>query len=124
MNTIKAQIIKADYADELVFLSTQSKFGKLSVLMLDAFKLSVKADIVLLFKEQDLILAKSEDLALENLLNLKVRSIHRGQILTQVFFDDDLSSVLSNEAFLRLKLKIDDEILGFISSSSISIKVV
>lgn len=127
MNTLVGKILSIHNKNELFLVKVKLNQGEIfSVLMLDfpSLKADLNSNIQLLFKEDELILSKQEALlGIENKLSLELQSFKKGEILTQVFFKENLSALLSNEAFDLLNLEQNQHIFGYIKPSDIMLKV-
>ncbi|TKX30108.1 hypothetical protein CQA38_00260 [Campylobacter sp. MIT 12-5580] len=127
MNVLAGKILSFHHKDEIFLVKVELERGEIfNVLMLDFPSLHAKlnSNIELLFKEDELILSSKEVLlGVENKLSLEIQSFTKGAILSQVFFKDNLSALLSNEAFELLNLAPSQKIFGYIKPSDIMLKV-
>ncbi|KGI56666.1 hypothetical protein [Campylobacter sp. MIT 97-5078] len=127
MNVLAGKILSVHHKDEISLVKVELKRGEIfNVLMLDFPSLQAKlnSNIELLFKEDELILSPQEVLlGVENQLSLEIQSFKKGEILTQFFFKENLSALLSNEASKLLNLNTAQKIFGYIKPSDIMLKV-
>ena len=127
MNVLTGKILSVHHKNEISLVKVELKRGEIfNVLMLDFPSLQAKlnSNIELLFKEDEFILSPQEVvLGIENQLSLEIQSFKKGKILTQIFFKENLSALLSNEASKLLNLNTTQKIFGYIKPSDIILKV-
>lgn len=143
MNAVDGKIVSFVENDGVSLVSISTALGEFSVLML-GFSQSLKAKkdskVELLFKENELFLAKiptnaknvsstknvfdTENIACENAFKSVVKSIDKGELLWQVFLENlELSALITAKVGKHLDLKPRDAVLCFVKPSDIIIKV-
>ncbi len=131
MNILNGKIIELLNEGEIVIVKISIKEQIFKVLMLDLHSLQdlkIGTKIQVLFKEHELGFALPHSiLSVENSFLAKIKSIKKGKILYHIFFDfkgDEISSIITKEKALELKLEEEQEWLCFVKENDIILKAV
>ncbi|EAK0806771.1 molybdenum-pterin-binding protein [Campylobacter coli] len=131
MNILNGKIIELLNEGEIVIVKISIKERIFKVLMLDLHSLQdlkIGTKIQVLFKEHELGFALPHSiLSVENSFLAKIKSIKKGKILYHIFFDfesDEISSIITKEKALELKLEEGQEWLCFVKENDIILKAV
>ncbi|HEB7569412.1 TPA: molybdenum-pterin-binding protein [Campylobacter coli] len=131
MNILNGKIIELLNEGEIVIVKISIKEQIFKVLMLDLHSLQdlkIGTKIQVLFKEHELGFALPHSiLSVENSFLAKIKSIKKGKILYHIFFDfkgDEISSIITKEKALELKLEEGQEWLCFVKENDIILKAV
>ncbi|XAK37548.1 TOBE domain-containing protein [Campylobacter coli] len=131
MNILNGKIIELLNEGEIVIVKISIKEQIFKVLMLDLHSLQdlkIGTKIQVLFKEHELGFALPHSiLSVENSFLARIKSIKKGKILYHIFFDfkgDEISSIITKEKALELKLKEGQEWLCFVKENDIILKAV
>lgn len=131
MNILNGKIIELLNEGEIVIVKISIKEQIFKVLMLDLHSLQdlkIGTKIQVLFKEHELGFALPHSiLSVENSFLARIKSIKKGKILYHIFFDfkgDEISSIITKEKALELKLKEGQEWLCFVKGNDIILKAV
>ncbi len=129
MNLLKGQICKLLNKDDIVIVKILCNNESFSVLMLDLKSLEnlkTGTNVELLFKEHELCFGLANSLlSVENSFLAKINKIKKGEILYHVFFDfkgNELSSIITKERALELKICENQEWLCFIKANDIILR--
>ena len=129
MNSLKGQICDILNKDDIVLVKLACNDEIFSVLMLDLSslnKLKKNQSIELIFKENELCFGSlTSSLSIGNSFEAKITKIIQGELLTQVFFDfkgSEISSIISKEKALNLKLSEGQIWLCFIAETNIILR--
>ncbi|OOX94842.1 molybdenum-pterin-binding protein [Campylobacter coli] len=131
MNILNGKIIELLNEGEIVIVKISIKERIFKVLMLDLHSLQdlkIGTKIQVLFKEHELGFALPHSiLSVENSFLAKIKSIKKGKMLYHIFFDfkgDEISSIITKEKALELKLEEGQEWLCFVKENDIILKAV
>ncbi len=131
MNILNGKIIELLNEGEIVIVKISIKEQIFKVLMLDLHSLQdlkIGTKIQVLFKEHELGFALPHSiLSVENSFIARIKSIKKGKILYHIFFDfkgDEISSIITKEKALELKLEEEQEWLCFVKENDIILKAV
>ncbi|HED6594071.1 TOBE domain-containing protein [Campylobacter coli] len=131
MNILNGKIIELLNEGEIVIVKISIKEQIFKVLMLDLHSLQdlkIGTKIQVLFKEHELGFALPHSiLSVENSFLARIKSIKKGKILHHIFFDfkgDEISSIITKEKALELKLEEGQEWLCFVKENDIILKAV
>ncbi|HEB9285507.1 TPA: molybdenum-pterin-binding protein [Campylobacter coli] len=131
MNILNGKIIELLNEGEIVIVKISIKEQIFKVLMLDLHSLQdlkIGTKIQVLFKEHELGFALPHSiLSVENSFLARIKSIKKGKILYHIFFDfksDEISSIITKEKALELKLEEGQEWLCFVKENDIILKAV
>lgn len=131
MNILNGKIIELLNEGEIVIVKISIKKQIFKVLMLDLHSLQdlkIGTKIQVLFKEHELGFALPHSiLSVENSFLARIKSIKKGKILYHIFFDfkgDEISSIITKEKALELKLEEEQEWLCFVKENDIILKAV
>ncbi|EOZ2161086.1 molybdopterin-binding protein [Campylobacter coli] len=131
MNILNGKIIELLNEGEIVIVKISIKEQIFKVLMLDLHSLQdlkIGTKIQVLFKEHELGFALPHSiLSVENSFLARIKSIKKGEILYHIFFDfkgDEISSIITKEKALELKLEEGQEWLCFVKENDIILKAV
>lgn len=131
MNILNGKIIELLNEGEIVIVKISIKEQIFKVLMLDLHSLQdlkIGTKIQVLFKEHELGFALHHSiLSVENSFLARIKSIKKGKILYHIFFDfkgDEISSIITKEKALELKLEEGQEWLCFVKENDIILKAV
>ncbi|ENN8732933.1 TOBE domain-containing protein [Campylobacter jejuni] len=131
MNILNGKIIELLNEGEIVIVKISIKEHIFKVLMLDLHSLQdlkIGTKIQVLFKEHELGFALPHSiLSVENSFLARIKSIKKGKILYHIFFDfedDEISSIITKEKALELKLEKGQEWLCFVKENDIILKAV
>ncbi|HEB9343732.1 TPA: molybdenum-pterin-binding protein [Campylobacter coli] len=131
MNILNGKIIELLNEGEIVIVKISIKEQIFKVLMLDLHSLQdlkIGTKIQVLFKEHELGFALPHSiLSVENSFLARIKSIKKGKILYHIFFDfkgDEISSIITKEKALELKLEEEQEWLCFVKENDIILKAV
>ncbi|EGK7561457.1 molybdenum-pterin-binding protein [Campylobacter coli] len=131
MNILNGKIIELLNEGEIVIVKISIKEQIFKVLMLDLYSLQdlkIGTKIQVLFKEHELGFALPHSiLSVENSFLAKIKSIKKGKILYHIFFDfkgDEISSIITKEKALELKLEEGQEWLCFVKENDIILKAI
>ncbi|HEH5491038.1 TPA: molybdenum-pterin-binding protein [Campylobacter coli] len=131
MNILNGKIIELLNEGEIVIVKISIKEQIFKVLMLDLHSLQdlkIGIKIQVLFKEHELGFALPHSiLSVENSFLARIKSIKKGKILYHIFFDfkgDEISSIITKEKALELKLEEGQEWLCFVKENDIILKAV
>ncbi|MBZ7927893.1 molybdenum-pterin-binding protein [Campylobacter sp. RM10532] len=127
MNILKGKVCDLIYQDDLILVKINCEDEIFQVLMLSPFKeLKLDQEIQMLFKEHELCFATlNSSLSVENSFKAKISKIKEGKLLYHVFFkfhDQKISSLITKEKALELKLCQNQEWLCFIKSNDIILR--
>ncbi len=89
--------------------------------------LAAGREVVVLFKESEVALAKNLSglLSLRNRIRTQVRGIRRGEILSEVALDyqgQSITSIVTTRAVQRLALAVGDEVEALIKANEVSLQ--
>ncbi|HEC1743387.1 TPA: molybdenum-pterin-binding protein [Campylobacter coli] len=131
MNILNGKIIELLNEGEIVIVKISIKEQIFKVLMLDLHSLQdlkIDTKIQVLFKEHELGFALPHSiLSVENSFLAKIKSIKKGKMLYHIFFDfedDEISSIITKEKALELKLEEGQEWLCFVKENDIILKAI
>ncbi|HEB9320998.1 TPA: molybdenum-pterin-binding protein [Campylobacter coli] len=131
MNILNGKIIELLNEGEIVIVKISIKEQIFKVLMLDLHSLQdlkIGTKIQVLFKEHELGFALPHSiLSVENSFLARIKSIKKGKILYHIFFNfkgDEISSIITKEKALELKLEEGQEWLCFVKENDIILKAV
>ncbi|EAI9509711.1 molybdenum-pterin-binding protein [Campylobacter coli] len=131
MNILNSKIIELLNEGEIVIVKISIKEQIFKVLMLDLHSLQdlkIGTKIQVLFKEHELGFTLPHSiLSVENSFLARIKSIKKGKILYHIFFDfegDEISSIITKEKALELKLEEGQEWLCFVKENDIILKAV
>ncbi len=131
MNILNGKIIELLNEGEIVIVKISIKEQIFKVLMLDLHSLQdlkIGTKIQVLFKEHELGFALPHSiLSVENSFLAKIKSIKKGKILYHIFFNfkgDEISSIITKEKALELKLEEGQEWLCFVKENDIILKAI
>ncbi|HEA7923072.1 TPA: TOBE domain-containing protein [Campylobacter coli] len=131
MNILNGKIIELLNEGEIVIVKISIKEQIFKVLMLDLHSLQdlkIGTKIQVLFKEHELGFTLPHSiLSVENSFLARIKSIKKGKILYHIFFDfedDEISSIITKEKALELKLEKGQEWLCFVKENDIILKAV
>ncbi len=131
MNILNGKIIELLNEGEIVIVKISIKEHIFKVLMLDLHSLQdlkIGTKIQVLFKEHELGFALPHSiLSVENSFLAKIKSIKKGKMLYHIFFDfedDEISSIITKEKALELKLEEGQEWLCFVKENDIILKAI
>ncbi|ECP6257447.1 TPA: molybdenum-pterin-binding protein [Campylobacter coli] len=131
MNILNGKIIELLNEGEIVIVKISIKEQIFKVLMLDLHSLQdlkIGTKIQVLFKEHELGFALPHSiLSVENSFLAKIKSIKKGKMLYHIFFDfedDEISSIITKEKALELKLEEGQEWLCFVKENDIILKAI
>ncbi|EAJ0315665.1 molybdenum-pterin-binding protein [Campylobacter coli] len=131
MNILNGKIIELLNEGEIVIVKISIKEQIFKVLMLDLHSLQdlkIGTKIQVLFKEHELGFTLPHSiLSVENSFLARIKSIKKGKILYHIFFDfkgDEISSIITKEKALELKLEEGQEWLCFVKENDIILKAV
>ncbi|EMS7836778.1 TOBE domain-containing protein [Campylobacter coli] len=131
MNILNGKIIELLNEGEIVIVKISIKEQIFKVLMLDLHSLQdlkIGTKIQVLFKEHELGFALPHSiLSVENSFLARIKSIKKGKILYHIFFDfkgDEISSIITKEKALELKLEEGQEWLCFVKENDIILKAI
>lgn len=127
MNILKGKVCEVNYQDDLILVKINCENEIFKVLMLAPFKeLKLDQEIQMLFKEHELCFASlNSNLSVENSFKAKISKIKEGKLLYHIFFkfhDQKLSSLITKEKALELKLCQNQEWLCFIKANDIILR--
>ena len=126
MNQIQATITNIKKENNVAFVKLEDKCGNIfSVLMLDDkhIKAGLECDIV--FKESEVMVAKSTDLSARNRFEGKVQNIEEDSIFARIYFDfygTNIHSLITKEARYELNINIGDTFIWFIKSNELMLQ--
>ncbi|XAK02210.1 TOBE domain-containing protein [Campylobacter coli] len=131
MNILNGKIIELLNEGEIVIVKISIKEQIFKVLMLDLHSLQdlkIGTKIQVLFKEHELGFALPHSiLSVENSFLARIKSIKKGKILYHIFFNfkgDEISSIITKEKALELKLEEGQEWLCFVKENDIILKAI
>jgi molybdopterin-binding protein len=130
MNILIGTITSIQSHDDLSLVKVISDGITLTTIILDAPAttdyLTIEKNVKLLFKETEVIIAKSLDLniSVQNRIPCKIESIIAGTILSQInlsFGQIIIKSIITSDAVKQLALKENDIVLALIKTNEISL---
>lgn len=128
MNIIKTKVIRIDTKDEISIIKSTFQNNIFSAMVLDLPE-DVKAgcEIQLIFKENEVMLASCESkVSARNAFIGNIIDIEIGEILCIVsilFYDIVINSIITKEACEYLGLEISKDILWCVKSNEVSIRM-
>ena len=127
MNQLKATIIKIDNIDNLNLLTLSCGKQTIKILTLELNpNLKVNSSVKLSVKSTDIAIAKNCNgmLSYTNQLKAKITNIKSGKLLSSIKIDIEgfgLESIIMLESYLKMGLKVGDEVVVLLKSNSVSI---
>jgi len=130
MNILIGTITSIQSHDDLSLVKVISDGITLTTIILDTPAttdyLTIEKNVKLLFKETEVIIAKSLDLniSVQNRIPCKIESIIAGTILSQInlsFGQIIIKSIITSDAVKQLALKENDIVLALIKINEISL---
>ncbi|HTB99151.1 MAG TPA: TOBE domain-containing protein [Ferruginibacter sp.] len=130
MNILIGTITSIQSHDDLSLVKVISDGITLTTIILDTPAttdyLTIEKNVKLLFKETEVIIAKSLDLniSVQNRIPCKIESIIAGTILSQInlsFGQIIIKSIITSDAVKQLALKENDIVLALIKTNEISL---
>ena len=130
MNRLKGKIEAISSHDELMLLEINTLDTKMKAIIIgqvnDYPYLNIGCDVMVLFKETEVVISKGKELkiSLQNNLTCTITSIEKGELLSQVhlnFKDISLSSIITTKSVERLNLKPQDTVAALIKTNELII---
>lgn len=127
MSKLIAEVESIETIDNLNIVSFKTKTTTLKMMSLDINKdITVGKKVVLSCKPSSIAIAKdfSGEISFSNQLACKVVEIKKGELLsivTLLFEDFRLESLITTKTLLRMDIKIDETVTIFIKSSELSV---
>ena len=128
MNKFASTITKIQSVENLNIVNFDFGGQSLSMMSLDLnANLSVGSKVITTTKPTHIAIAKnfSGDVSYSNQLKAKIIDITNGKLLTSVKVRTGVAiceSIITNNSYSRMNLKIDDEVILLIKASELSIK--
>ena len=127
MNKIKAHITKIENVDTLNLLTFDVQGQQMQMMALEIENtLAVGSEVTLGVKATNVALAmvKSDTLSIENQLEVKLVSIERGQLLSNVCFEFNSAtweSVVTTASMEKMTLTVSQNVIALVKASDLSI---
>ena len=130
MNSLTGSIETLQMENHLSLVSVKVDANLFSAIVIDtpatASYLEVGRQVNLLFKETEVVIAKSFSggISMQNKFPGRVKSLEKGKLLCRVtvnFNDHAIVSLITTNAANQLELAIGDEVIAFVKTNEISL---
>ncbi len=125
MNKLKGQILTIQSTQHLSLLEIGIEDDILHLLLLEKPIESVGSDVVLVFKESEVMLSKEPLISTANTCKARIHKIEYGEILTCVtllYKDEQIAALIPTASFESLNCKLNEEVYWIINPSEISLR--
>jgi len=130
MNQLKGKIVHMESSDTMSLVDVEVKGDIFSAIVLDLPKdnlyLKMENEVILLFKETEVSIAKnlSGMISLRNRIKSKIQKIEKAPILTKVILDyksTPIVSIISTRSTEKLQLKVGDEVEWLVKTNEMAL---
>lgn len=125
MNRLKGKIVSIQSSQHLSFLEIGIEDDILHLLLLEKPIESVGSDVILVFKESEVMLSKKPLFSTANTCKARIYKIEYGEILTCVtllYKDKQITALAPTASFESLNCKLNEEVYWIINPSEISLQ--
>jgi len=127
MNKLHGHITKISKVDDLSLIEIDVEgymFKSIIIDDIDKPNYNNGDDIDVFFKETEVIISTNLNvpISMQNQLICKVKSIKKGRLLSEMKLDfnsSNLTAIITTNSLLRLKVKVDDEVLALVKTNQV-----
>ncbi len=127
MNKLHGHITKISKVDDLSLIEIDVEgymFKSIIIDDIDKPNYNNGDDVDVFFKETEVIISTNLNvpISMQNQLICKVKSIKKGRLLSEMKLDfnsSNLTAIITTNSLIRLKVKVDDEVLALVKTNQV-----
>ena len=127
MNKLKGYITKISKVDDLSLIEIDVEgyvFKSIIIDDIDKPNFNSGDNVDVFFKETEVVISTNLNtpISMQNQLLCKVKSIKKGRLLSEMKLDFNsinLIAIITTNSLIRLKVKVDDEVLALIKTNQV-----